>query len=108
MYTVRVNNVDANGRESLVEEKYGRPYSYDHEDLRSFSRGVTAFSRMGDKLAVVLDQDKENVKEMMLCFKDRAGVEHTWVMKAHTHDSLSYEQWGSAVELGRDYFFLLA
>lgn len=25
MYTVRVNNVDANGRESLVEEKYGRP-----------------------------------------------------------------------------------
>lgn len=28
-------------------------------------------------------------------------------MKAHTHDSLSYEQWGSAVELGRDYFFLL-
>ena len=23
MYTVRVNNVDANGRESLVEEKYG-------------------------------------------------------------------------------------
>lgn len=107
MYTVRVNNVDANGRESLVEEKYGRPYSYDHEDLRSFSRGVTAFSRMGDKLAVVLDQDNENVKEMMLCFKDRAGVEHTWDMKAHTHDSLSYEQWGSAVELGRDYFFLL-
>ncbi|MEI3420908.1 MAG: hypothetical protein V8R91_07580 [Butyricimonas faecihominis] len=58
-------------------------------------------------MAVVLDQDNENVKEMMLCFKDRAGVEHTWDMKAHTHDSLSYEQWGSAVELGRDYFFLL-
>ena len=47
MYTVRVNNVDANGRESLVEEKYGRPYSYDHEDLRSFSRGVTALVAWG-------------------------------------------------------------
>ena len=50
MYTIQVKNVAVDGRESLVEEKYGRPYSYDHEDLRSFSRGVTAFSRMGDKL----------------------------------------------------------
>ena len=48
MYTIQVKNVAVDGRESLVEEKYGRPYSYDHEDLRSFSRGVTAFSRMGD------------------------------------------------------------
>ena len=107
MYTIQVKNVAVDGRESLVEEKYGRPYSYDHEDLRSFSRGVTAFSRMGDKLVVVLDQDNENVKEMLLCFKDKAGVEHTWDMKAHTRDSLSYMQWGMEVELGRDYFFLL-
>lgn len=104
MYTIQVKNVAVDGRESLVEEKYGRPYSYDHEDLRSFSRGVTAFSRMGDKLVVVLDQDNENVKEMLLCFKDKAGVEHTWDMKAHTRDSLSYMQWGMEVELGRDYF----
>ena len=35
MYTIQVKNVAVDGRESLVEEKYGRPYSYDHEDLRS-------------------------------------------------------------------------
>lgn len=108
MYTVRVNNVAADGRESLVEEKYGRPYSFDHEDLRSFSRGVTAFSRMGDKLAVVLDQSNENIKEMLLCFKDKAGNEHTWDMKAHSRDSLSYKAYGRYdMDLGRDYLFLL-
>lgn len=37
----------------------------------------------------------------------KPGVEHTWDMKAHTRDSLSYMQWGMEVELGRDYFFLL-
>ncbi|MFR7876895.1 MAG: hypothetical protein ACLU4J_11180 [Butyricimonas paravirosa] len=45
MYTVRVNNVDANGRESLVEEKYGRPYLRSRVAL--LLRGVTAFSRWG-------------------------------------------------------------
>jgi lipoprotein len=108
MYTVRVNNVADDGRESLVEEKYGRPYSYDHEDLRSFSRGVTAFSRMGDKLVVLLDQSNENIKEMLLCFKDKTGREHQWDMKEHADDSLSYKYYGQYdIPLGRDYIFLL-
>ncbi len=108
MYTVRVNNVADDGRESLVEEKYGRPYSYDHEDLRSFSRGVTAFSRMGDKLVVALDQSNENIKEMLLCFRDKAGNKHEWDMNAHANDSLSYKYYGYYdVNLGRDYLFLL-
>lgn len=107
MYTVRVSNVAADDRESLVEEKYGRPYSLAHEDLYSFSRGITAFSRMGDKLAVMLEADNENVKEMLLCFKDKAGKEHIWDMKAHANDSLSYELYGMDMKLGRDYLFLL-
>ena len=50
-----------------MEEKYGRPDSYDHEDsTSSFRKGCNGFSRMGDKLVVVLDQDNENVKEMLL------------------------------------------
>lgn len=102
MYTVRVNNIASDGKESLVEEKYGRPYSLEHEDLRSFTRGVSAFSRMGDKLAVVLDQDNENIKEMLLCFKDRQGREHTWDMKENMTDSLTIS-W----EEIRDYIFLL-
>lgn len=107
MYTVRVSSVAIDGSESLVEEKYGRPYSYEHEDLRSFSRGVTAFSRMGDKLAVVLEQDNENVKEMLLCFKDKTGKTNKWDIKQHASDSLVYNYWGFDLKLGRDYLFLL-
>lgn len=108
MYSVRVNNVADDGRESLVEEKYGRPYSYDHENLRSFSRGVIAFSRMGDKLAVMLDQSNENIKEMLLCFKDKTGKVHEWDIKAHSTDSLFYMAYGFwKIDLGRDYLFLL-
>ena len=107
MYTVRVNNVAADGRESLVEEKYGRPYSYEHEDLRSFSRGITAFSRMGDRLAVAVEESNENIKEMLLCFKDKTGQEHIWDIKEHAADTLSYSYYGMDIELGRDYLFLL-
>ena len=112
MYTVRVNNVSDDGRESLVVEKYGRPYSYEHENLRSFSRGVTAFSRMGDKLAVMLDPDNEDVKMMVLYFKDKAGNAHEWNLKVHASDTLycdlypGYPAWGK-MKMGRDYLFLL-
>lgn len=107
MYTVRVSNLSADNRESLVEEKYGRPYTYEHEDLRAFSRGITTFSRMGNKLMVALDQSNDNIKEMLLCFKDKGGVEHKWDMKEHSGDSLAYDYWGYKVSLGRDYLFLL-
>lgn len=107
MYTVRVSNVASDSTESLVEEKYGRPYTANHEDLRTFTRGISSFSRMGDKLAVVLDQDNENVKELLFCYKDTEGREHTWDMKEHMNDTLSYVQWGSTIKLGRDYLFLL-
>lgn len=107
-YTVRVSNVAADSSESLIEEKYGRPYTYDHEDLHTFTRGISVFSRMGDKLAIVLDQDNENVKELQLCYYDLQGNEHVWDIKAHMDDTLSYDMFGMfEVKLGRDYMFLL-
>lgn len=107
MYTVRVSNLAADSTESLVEEKYGRPYSFNHEDLRAFTRGISSFSRMGDKLMFALDQDNENVKEMLLCFRDTQGNDRTWDMKIHATDTLSYNDWLGDVKLGRDYLFLL-
>lgn len=107
MYTVRVSNITEDGRESLVEEKYGRPYSFAHEDLRSFSRGITAFSRMGDKLAVMLDEDNENLKEMLLCFKDKTGQEQIWNIKEHMTDTLVMNRFGEECPLMRDYMHLL-
>lgn len=108
MYTVRVSNQAINSTESLIEEKYGRPYTYSHEDLRTFTRGISAFSRMGDKLALILDQDNDNVKELELCYYEVGKEEMmTWNIKEHMDDTLTYELWGTEMELGRDYIFLL-
>ena len=103
VYTVRVSNITADSVESLVEEKYGRPYTENHEDLRTFSRGISAFSRMNNKLAVILDQDNENIKELLLCYYDKQGNKCVWNTKEHMTDIL----YDGTTELGRDYMFLL-
>ena len=109
VYTVRVSNVAADSSESLVEELYGRPYTYTHEDLRTFTRGIAAFGRMGGKLAVVLDQDNMNMEEAQLCYYELGKEEIcVWDMKEHMTDSLVYDYYGVLdVKLGRDYIFLL-
>ena len=102
---VRVSNLSADSTESLVEEKDARPYTETHEDLRTFTRGISAFSRMGDKLAIVLDQDNENVKQLELCYYEVGKTEpSTWNVKAHMADTLNYQGW---LNLTRDYIFLL-
>ena len=105
LYKVRVSNLSADSTESLVEEKDARPYTETHEDLRTFTRGISAFSRMGDKLAIVLDQDNENVKQLELCYYEVGKTEpSTWNVKAHMADTLNYQGW---LNLTRDYIFLL-
>ena len=88
VYTVTVCNLSADSTESLTETLYVRPYTEEHEDLRSFSRGIINFYRLGDKLAVVLDEDNEDVKEMVLSFWGTDGKEHTWNIKQHMTDSI--------------------
>jgi len=100
-----VSNLSADSTESLVEERDARPYTATHEDLRTFTRGISAFSRMGDKLAIVLDQNNENVKQLELCYYEAGQSEpSTWDMKAHMTDTLTYQGW---LKLTRDYIFLL-
>lgn len=109
LYTVRVSNLDSEGSESLVDIFYARPYTLNHEDLRSFTRGISMFSQMGGgHLAVTLDQYNENIDSMVLCYYGTDGKEYTWDMKKHMTDSLEAEDdWGIPVELGRDYMHLL-
>lgn len=109
VYTVRVSNQSADSTESLIEEKYGRPYTETHEDLRTFTRGISAFSRMGDKLAIVLDQDNENVKELELCYYEVGKSKiSTWNVKAHMDDSVYFDYYGMMlVPVNRINMFLL-
>lgn len=108
MYTVRVSNVVDDGSESLVEEKYGRPYTFAHEDLGTFTRGISFFSRLGDKLAVVLDRDNDNIRELELCYYEEGKNEEcTWNVKKHMADTLSYIRNGWELIEERDNMFLL-
>lgn len=108
-YTIRVSNISADSTESLVEENYGRPYSLEHEDLRTFTRGISTFGRMGDRLAVILDQDNDNVDQLVLSYYEVGKEEEClWDIKEHMNDTLNALLYGLfEVPLCRDNFFLL-
>lgn len=108
VYTVRVSNVAADSTESLVEEQYGRPYTENHEDLRTFTRGISAFGKMGNKLALLLDQENPSVEELVLVYHEVGKAEEcTWDIKEHITDTLYYAVWGMPTPLARDYIYLL-
>lgn len=75
VYTVTVSNLSADSTESIVETKYGRPYTEAHEDLRTFTRGIVNFYEVGEKLVVVLDGKNDNLKEVKLNFWGTDGKE---------------------------------
>lgn len=104
LYTVQVSNVSIDSVESLVVKKEGRPYTYEHEDLRSFTLGMSSYYRLGNRLAVVLDNDNDAVSELKLVFQGTDGQEHEWNIKEHMRDSLLY--WGM-IPVERDYIHLI-
>ena len=89
VYTITVSNISADSTESLVETQYARPYTENHEDLNSFTRGIINFYRLdGDKMAVLLDEDNENLKEMTLTYWGSDNQLHEWDIKEHMTDSV--------------------
>lgn len=107
IYTVRVSSVSVDGIESLVEEKYSRPYSEEHEDLRSFTRGIVNFYKLENKLAVCVDENNDNLKELVLIYQDLRGELREWNVKDHMDDTLALNSWLGRQPICRDYMFLL-
>ena len=107
-YEVTVTNIAADSTESLATTLYARPYTTEHEDLRTFTRGITNFFPLDDKLAVILDSDNENLIEVTLHFWGTDGQEHEWNIKEHMTDSIEalpgMPEYGYLV---RDYIRLL-
>lgn len=90
LYTVTISNVGADTSwESMSESQYVRPYTETHEDLRSFSRGIANFYPLGDKMAVVLDEDNENLHKMEFHFLGTDGEEHVWNIQEGMNASVS-------------------
>lgn len=72
-YQFYVSAVDKFGNESLIETYSGRPYTRDHELMRSFSRGVLKSYFLNDKMIFFSDQYSDNIVEMKLQYKNSAG-----------------------------------
>ena len=107
IYTITVSNMAADSTESLVETLYVRPYTMDHEDLRSFTRGITNFYFIGEnsgKLVVLLDETNENLRKVVLNYWGTDGKEYTWDIQEHMTDTLEY--WGMMTDI-RDYMQIL-
>ena len=88
VYTVTVTNFSADSTASLMETTYARPYTETHEDLSTFTRGIVNFYVLGDKMAVVLDEDNENLKSLTLTYWGTDQQEHEWDVKQHMSDTI--------------------
>ena len=72
-YQFYVSAVDKFGNESLVETYSGRPYTRDHEVMRSFSQGILKSYFVNGKMIFFSDQYSDNIVEMKLQYKNSAG-----------------------------------
>lgn len=90
VYTITLSNVTADSMESIAETAYERPYTLEHEDLRSFTRGIVNFYVLGDRLALFLDEANENIIKMDLSYWDKSGTHHLWDMKEVMETSYIY------------------
>lgn len=69
-YRIDICAVDKNGNTSLVETAYGRPYTENHEVVRTFTRAITKYYRVKDNLVFFMDSWNENILEINLSYTD--------------------------------------
>ena len=74
-YRFDICGVDKNNNESLSETNYGRPYTEDHEAVRTFTNVITKFYRVNTNFVFFTDQWNENIVDIRLKYKDVQGNE---------------------------------
>lgn len=68
VYRVDVCAVDVNGKESLAITDYVRPYSYEHEAVRSFSRVISKYYYLDNNLIYYIDNWNDSIVEAKICY----------------------------------------
>ena len=69
-YRIDVCAIDKNGNESLPITDYARPYSYEHEAVRSFSRIISKHYFIDNNLVFFIDNWNDSIVEAKLCYTD--------------------------------------
>ena len=72
-YEVTVCSVDKQGNTSLVSTIYGRPYTKDHEVVRSFTNIISRHFFIRDRLVLLFLGWESNVKEAYLTYTKKDG-----------------------------------
>lgn len=60
-YRFDICAIDKNKNESLALTNYGRPYTENHESVRTFTNVITKYYRVGSNLVFFMDQWNDNI-----------------------------------------------
>lgn len=89
-YEISVCGVDTSGHSSITNPVFGRPYTYDHEDIRAFNRLVSNIYIVQDRLILCFVGWQENMKEAKLTYTQKDGTPGELVLTPEIVDDLYY------------------
>lgn len=76
-YTVKVQSLDTDGSLSLADPVVSRPYTYDHESVRAFTRGVSKAFLAKTHLLLVMGNWENGIEDFHISFTTTDGSEQT-------------------------------
>lgn len=76
-YTVKVQSLDTDGSLSLADGIVSRPYTYDHESVRAFTRGVSKAFLAKTHLLLVMGNWEDGIEDFHISFTTTDGTEQT-------------------------------
>lgn len=77
-YRIDICAVSKDGDESLMLTNYGRPYTEEHEAIRSFTQAITKFYRVNDHLLFFMDKWNDRLVEINLNYTGTDGEEKVY------------------------------
>ena len=76
-YEIAVHSIDENGNESVAAIVYSRPYTEEHEVIRSFTRLITKHFFVGDRLALFFSSWQSGISSATLTYTKAGGEKGT-------------------------------
>lgn len=74
-YMFEVIAINENGAKSMSVVNYGRPYTENHEVVRTFTRAIVRHYKINNKLVMFMDKWSDNIEEIRLHYTDLTNVE---------------------------------
>lgn len=74
-YNFNIYAIDAKGNRSLEENVFARPYTNEHEVIKTFSTGFTKSFFFNGKLIISFDKWASNLTDLSLTYFDKTGLE---------------------------------